>query len=503
MAKGNQSARHRGVRGDKQIAAGDIEESQRTIHSTQSTAKKQTWIIVAVAAFLLWINLGSNPSSDSDLNEPTDPDDRLFYWATYRHDVDLSNVRIGVGSKGRGLFTTKAVKKGTELYNIPETMWISKQTIARFSNFATVAADEGFQSVIHERDDDTRELLAWTILYELGNTSSYWAPYLESLPKFDVAEPPLFYWNEDQLNELQSPRVIETAKRQLSVGKEAYQRGVKYLELHFPYELAKCRAFDETSWLWAYYMVKSRAFNCELPPSPGDTETVSIFHKSHTYNSCMIPIIDLANTDLEMTNDNTMILEMPAKKAYYSCRAPKKIKKGKEVLQSYAGDPSEKLPVVHYFMVYGYAIEDIRERSGDYITIKLANFSDEDSSDEEAYWMVSPEGFLPTGLRAATMKLGYDDVALVPRIVQSVDAALASMATTLEHDIALLQEPMEVYWKRCALIIRIRAKQALNTMKNTLVQQTTEAIWQDLPRLPVNVNHIRRLPANSLFSLEI
>lgn len=48
---------------------------------------------------------------------------------------------------------------------------------------------------------------------------------------------------------------------------------------------------------------------------------------------------------------------------------------GQEVLQNYAGQIQQNFPTAYYFLHYAYVSEELKERSGDYITITLLNYT--------------------------------------------------------------------------------------------------------------------------------
>lgn len=59
----------------------------------------------------------------------------------------MGHVTIRKGSLGRGLFVRRNVKKGTELYEVPETMWFSAATVKEFSSFRVVLEDSSFLAI--------------------------------------------------------------------------------------------------------------------------------------------------------------------------------------------------------------------------------------------------------------------------------------------------------------------------------------------------------------------
>lgn len=247
-------------------------------------------------------------------------------------------------------------------------------------------------------------------------------------------------------------------------------------------------------WLWAYFIIRSRAFNCELPQQDGGEATISEFHTSNGEQTCLIPIIDLANADPQSTNDNTMVLTMPAKRAYYSVRAQKSMKRGQEVLQNYAGKPAFLSSTMHYLMFYGFIDDNLNNGYGDFITVEV----DVHSTDaKNPIWSIRSDGIVPQGLVAASGLSAQD---LLGALATAAQAALNAAPTSLEGDLQRLREENLGGWRRATLLFRIRYKLILQLL---VTDDRSPARLADRPRSPPKITEPQNMPSFSMYQLTI
>lgn len=339
------------------------------------------------------------------------------------------------------LFLTEIVAadcaaQGAPLYHIPETMWFSRETILHFSAFASCSHDPEFVRVTSQGTTltSTKAILAWAMLYEVRNESSHWKPYWDTLPPPESTDIVLTM-STAQLSELHSPALVHHIQDFARRLREHYYKGLEFLQSNYP-DIVTYMHPNPDSFVWACYMIRSRAFYCVLPEGQGGIPTLSMYHNSHNTSTCMIPFADMVNADNLMVNTNAMSLHMPARKAHYGVNAYKSLKKGTEVLQSYVGDPDSILPTAHYLMYYGMSDERLAYVNGDYILLRFSTGVDTGSlTYDESVWYVGSDGRIPRAMHNIASKLELTTEEFVVRIHDAAARALSQLPTTLLADL--------------------------------------------------------------------
>jgi len=261
-------------------------------------------------------------------------------------------------------------------------------------------------------------------------------------------------------------------------------------------DAATLAAVDVETWLWAYFMVTSRAFDCQLPRGEGGEVTSSKHFTSGREELGLVPIVDLANAAPLSTNDNTMVLTMPDKVAFYSVRAPKALKRGSEVLQNYAGTPRALSPTQHYLFMYGFVDRNLDNSIGDFVTVEMHRDGQSTPTDADV-WVINADGVVPEGfVRAA----GGDTGTVLAAISQAAESALHDAPSTLDEDMTAMRTGRLSHWLHAALLFRIRWKRIVQKLVTTKGSTTNVA---SLPQRPRNVHTVTRMKATSMYRLVI
>eukprot|EP00587_Corethron_hystrix_P009234 CAMPEP_0113301002 /NCGR_PEP_ID=MMETSP0010_2-20120614/2403_1 /TAXON_ID=216773 ORGANISM="Corethron hystrix, Strain 308" /NCGR_SAMPLE_ID=MMETSP0010_2 /ASSEMBLY_ACC=CAM_ASM_000155 /LENGTH=370 /DNA_ID=CAMNT_0000154533 /DNA_START=87 /DNA_END=1199 /DNA_ORIENTATION=- /assembly_acc=CAM_ASM_000155 len=260
-------------------------------------------------------------------------------------DFLLSKNAAGIGAGGgteighsmdtaspvRGLFASKSFKKGDILCRIP-------------SDCALALADPS--AATSEVGSPTDGGLNFLEYYANNPQASVtWAPYLETLPRLDSNfDPTPDFFAEDEIRELEFPRLIKVVEsRKKEVEELAQKSGLSSDELRF----ATC-------------LVTSRAF--QIPVDDGtaanlDDGVRSTVSKPKKNIYVMVPYLDLANHSSDQSNVDMHIVDPEKDEAWFTLRATRPIKKGKEIKLAYG---KGVLSSVELLSEYGFVPETNR-----------------------------------------------------------------------------------------------------------------------------------------------
>jgi hypothetical protein len=299
------------------------------------------------------------------------------------------------------------------------------------------------------------------------------------------------------LHELHSSAAAKAMREWITTIRETHRLGQEYFQRKANSALLGSRSgavaaalggVERDTWLWAYFMIHSRAFDCELPMQPDGEHTQSEFHNSLAAQTCLIPVVDLANADPGTANTNTMVLTMPARRAYYSVRAPKLLLRGAEVFQNYAGTPDALMPTLHYLMYYGFVDSNLAHAHGDYVAVTVG--------DDGPVWAIRGDGAIPRGLIEAA---GGSTSTVLAAIMVAAETALRAAPTTLEADTNQLEGGSVTGWHHATLLFRIRWKRLLHRLAAGIPESRVAV----LPQLGPNDGTVLKLKHAALYALAI
>lgn len=350
------------------------------------------WMVVPIAAALsawIFVLLAPGPSSVAQ----GDGYAALWDWAA-THGAAVGTVRAAPAAHGTGLFALRRIKRGDPMsvflplsrkghmspgrppyglqrrgcdllgrYDVPETMWFSRSNLDAKSVIGAEAWQRVSAALVDEEKHSDGVHHRWSMAITLGlllETShadtSYWAPYLQTLPVHDPADPLPPLWTESMAAELQHPTSVSALLDWIGAMKADYaavrrtaldgasialsrvilqwrprpphvpRRALIFflfrrptilhrpqLKEHSPPDPALPSTLgvfwsmpaDPERWLWCRAMLMSRALDCRLPLWTDEHGVVrSVRSQAHssdppdapvTQDICLIPIIDVAN----------------------------------------------------------------------------------------------------------------------------------------------------------------------------------------------------------------
>lgn len=241
----------------------------------------------------------------ADISEATS---NLIEFLTSQKAAGInSGCEIGFSNESniRGLFATKPFKKGEIICKIPSDLALALSNPELGGSDAPNVAFGG------------RNFLD---MYQNHNVASKtWAPYLNTLPTKDQhfdASPDFF--TDEEVEALEFPRAIEGAKTRLN----------EIAEICAEYEMD----FHELQ--FATWLVSSRSFQISIDaggPTPDGDDLVS---KPSKTIRVMVPFIDMINHS-EEANAEVHIIDPEKDEAWFSIRAQRPIKAGKEISITY------------------------------------------------------------------------------------------------------------------------------------------------------------------------
>ena len=134
--------------------------------------------------------------SCSAVSQLVDQQDHLQTLAQQR-SKQLQNCRVDTSRETAILLTSTSAQAGQVLLNVPESSWISLQTVQKSPIGSSIASLEPWLQV------------ALFILFGLSDQNSDWSEYLLSLPgSFNV---PLL-WEEQELDHLEGTQLLSTVQ---------------------------------------------------------------------------------------------------------------------------------------------------------------------------------------------------------------------------------------------------------------------------------------------------
>jgi hypothetical protein len=200
------------------------------------------------------------------------------------------------------------------------------------------------------------------------------------------------------------------------------------------------------SFIWSYYTIKSRAFDISV------TEDVVMG---------LVPLVDLANHDINVLNTNELILTKPDNVVSYLVRSPADVGSDVELLQQY----NMYAEHAKYLYYYGFLHDDLAFTTGDYITLSAAAAGGAGGAPTQA--IVLADGKVPGRFLSAVHGGGGGDrAAALTRLEHALAAEIAQLPTTLEADQAALvvHDSMGGGFdgvNGVALLLRVRFKRVL------------------------------------------
>jgi len=223
----------------------------------------------------------------------------------------------------RGMFATTSFKKGEIICKIPS------DCVLALSNPELGGADA---------PTDVHTGRNFLKMYQNDPTASKtWAPYLNTLPtkdeRFDAT--PDFFTTEE-LDALEFPRSIRMAKERLKgISELSAEDGVDFEELQF-----------------ATWLVASRKFQISIglpPQAQADGEAASSNPKPIQQLQVLIPYLDLINHASDDFNAEIHLIDPEKDEAWFSIRATRPIKSGKEITICYGSGMGTSVELLHNY----------------------------------------------------------------------------------------------------------------------------------------------------------
>jgi len=421
-------------------------------------------LVFAVVLFIVYGNVNTVAVDDTVQDatnshaEPFKFSSKAFAQWVKSYGGVVNKVKVHDGARGRGLFLYKNYKVGDQLYQVPEDVWISEKTLKVFSDYKTVLANPEFEAELSASvaSNHHKTLLVWGMLYEMSLPKSHWTPYFDSLPQWTGQTdtiPFVFFWSEEDLSQLQSQTLMVRIRSWREGVTKDYERVKEWLLTNHGTLMEK--AIPELDlFFFTYYNLISRSFDCQLPKN-GSLDFDSKFHNSYDIQPCLIPFCDMVNHEHSMSNRNSMVVEMPALQAFYNVESPVNYKKGDELIQSYAGDPSTLSTTTHYLTTYALVNGVMDDASGDFITLRYQAKSD-------VVCAIGSDGLLREDFMAiVSSDLRLTDEKAVVKIRELVESELNALPTTLEQDWEQLESNTLTYKALLAIRFRIRFKRIM------------------------------------------
>ena len=402
-----------------------LSASSRTSRAVWSTnAAWCSGAAVVILAFLL-----RNISTKGG-NEET-----MIEWIRNNGGFVHANVTIrNADNNGRrGVFVDADLQPDEMILVVPEACFFSIKTLREGKALFSKVMKE--DPALVEAEIQPVQL-AMALMAENRSKHSFWRPYIDLLPKSHPDQP--LFWDETQLQELQSPIVlsqIQQSKRFLK-NKLPLLRAMasRLAPLRFPDNDEELLA----DFILAYYTVISRSF--EVPgkrDSQGNPD-------SEDFVGGMVPYADLLNHEFgEPTAKSSFNIAMPKRIIQYIFSAVKYLPANSELVFKYH---LASKATTRNLLRYGMVDSDLERAEADYILLR--------STDRQ--WIVKYDGSI-----VGWINEDGDDLAR--ELLPKVESAIQSLPTSLKEDESILSSSDDAFM-RSALLFRMRYKRILHKL---------------------------------------
>eukprot|EP00177_Eucheuma_denticulatum_P005839 GFKZ01010652.1.p1 GENE.GFKZ01010652.1~~GFKZ01010652.1.p1 ORF type:complete len:467 (+),score=54.47 GFKZ01010652.1:139-1539(+) len=196
-------------------------------------------------------------ANENDTNSST-RDTSFSSWAADNR-IDLS--AISLTSFSDSVFGSRGMTANTSLKNNQQLISVSHN-----STLQVTSLDRNKTPFPQKISQQTWQSLPWYARLALlivnakaDSNESKWQPWIQRLPsKFDTP----FHWTDQQLEQLQSPRMVDMIKEQRRSYTNLYQR------INSNPSNALARSMTYNDFVWAVECVRSRAFSGPLEVAP-------------------------------------------------------------------------------------------------------------------------------------------------------------------------------------------------------------------------------------------
>lgn len=440
-----------------------------------SSAKlwKLSAVSTAVVAILLGFFLQNNGKRDKE--------EALMHWIRENEGFVHENIVIRNEKELRGIFVDADLQKDETFLNVPEECFFSIKAIRDgrtvFSKIVQSAAGllEGEIEPVQ---------LALALMGEMKFQNSFWRPYLDLLPPTHPDQP--LFWNDQQLQELQSPIVLSQIQ-QSTLFLKAKLPLLRTLASRYGHQLNFPQNDEQLldEFIWSYYTVISRSFEV-----PGDRRDLHGKPDPNDYVTGLVPFADLLNHAFgPPTAQQKMTISSSSKKrssTYYNnliyiSSATTNLMNNTELVWKY--HMASEGATTKNLLRYGMVDSDLQRSATDYVVIH--------QQQRQKHWFVSSSGSI-LGWNEQQAQEERDDTLTTQELVPEVQAAIDALPTSLEEDRTLSSSVSSSSSStnvtlRSTLLFRIRYKQILHKLLAWLNAGTPpmeDQVDQDFERVP-------------------
>ena len=290
----------------------------------------------------------------------------LLQWKSQGLGGGDAGTEIGYDENGfRGLYATKAFKKGDIICKIPSDCALALAD-------PSVAA-ENEMSVV----DGAVNYLQWYAMNPQAR--AMWSPYIDTLPTREANfDPTPDFYSDEEIAQLEFPMIVKQAlERKEQLAEAAQKTNIPIDDLQF------------STWL-----VSSRSFSIKITIDDSDlvretTGSDDLKGNSAAYKvkeqglRVLLPYLDMINHESHNFNSELHLIDPEKDDAWFAIRATRPIKKNKEITISYGAAGVETS--VGLLMNYGF-IQD--ENKFDSLLLKNGG---DDCIDSAEGWTTSLE----------------------------------------------------------------------------------------------------------------
>ena len=311
----------------------------------RSSLALQLWIMVVLVPLLCSAlaspratqsGTGFGPSKSLQLHTPdTSPQVQRLVQVLRQQGAELDGTEIGTDAVTgrRGLYATKNWSKDKIICKIPSDMALALSDPAQNGEDAPSLAHGGAN---------------FLKLYQKNEQAApQWSFYLDCLPQPEHIPRTPDFFDDEELNLLEFPRIIAAAKRRNEEIKQvAAETGIDLSEIQLATALISSRAFP---------LAVAEA-DKDLQTDVGDIaldERGQVMTKAgeRKFIRVLCPYIDMANHRSGQCNAKWTVLDPEKDEAYFALVATRNIKAGKEITMSYGSQVDSS---VELLMNYGF-----------------------------------------------------------------------------------------------------------------------------------------------------
>lgn len=260
----------------------------------------------------------------ADFIPSTDRIDRLRHRVVAKGGSVEGVVFERASDKGWGVFSARALARGTALMSIPFSECISVEAV-QSSPLGEVFEDN--PDLLSSPD----EVMCLALMYTLGNEESIWHDHVQTFPSSFNSS---LHWTDAELERLRPCMTYNLSRLILTQMRHDWENIHRPLKEQFPH-LLSAASFE--NYLWAISVVYSRALG---------------LHRRGEYVRVIAPLLDMANHNPFVASQTADTFAYVEEEDAIKFVSAVDVEVGEECFAVYGEYPNSKLALNYGFVIY-------------------------------------------------------------------------------------------------------------------------------------------------------